>query len=444
MYNKNKAFPKASKRTVEYTLHEYMDVRRKSYADPEFQRRDDCWDLETRQQFVQSLFGCPIGPVFPIVLVEVAPTLRNFLNKQSQIDAGPATLPPDVLQELNHTIMYYTKQDHALWSNILLDGLQRSTCLKKLLNNSLQIPKGTIFDRDGIYHEFTKSVYWKDVPNSIRNWADQRPCIEVKFLSNLTRSRLEEMFVRIQNGEPLNDIETISARFSPQFGEHVKAIAQTYEKEFISFEELNYRRKGDIAFVSKVAMSVHSHRAISDYCGTKNNNVVSAWSGNNSLALSDGEVQTTREIIGAFFRCAESVDDGIFQMSTKWQKNSLLIILSSMYLMEENIQIKDYEKFTTEVMEKVSSVYAESHSEFGNAFSQWSKKPFSYRQSAKGKTEKPSKAQYFHHWISNAEVKSSRKKAAETLIEATQPIFNQLAHEDTIVCLESPLEVEGL
>ncbi len=131
-------------------------------------------------------------------------------------------------------------------------------------------------------------------------------------------------------------------------------------------------------------------------------------------------------------------------MSTKWQKNSLLIILSSMYLMEENIQIKDYEKFTTEVMEKVSSVYAESHSEFGNAFSQWSKKPFSYRQSAKGKTEKPSKAQYFHHWISNAEVKSSRKKAAETLIEATQPIFNQLAHEDTIVCLESPLEVEGL
>jgi len=439
MSNNKLASPRPEKRRENHTLLEYVDIRSRSYADPDIQRRD-CWDIEMRQEFIQTLFGDSLGCLHPIALVEVESSLNKFRAFNAARKGWTKRESPEMEKELSNTILYYGTHRENSVENIILDGLQRGTTLHMLVSDMIEIPAGTVFDRDGIYHEFKKGTYWRDVPNSIKNWAEQRECVEVLVLKNLTRSRLEEQFVRIQKGLPLNIIETVSARFSPEFGEHVKSVAQDYEAEFKSFDSLNFLRKGDIALVAKVAMSVDAWSKSESYCGTKDKDVVSAWSGTNAISLSADTVDRTSGIINAFFRCAESVDEGVFNMATKWQGYSLLMTLISAFTHVDDIQIRDYGKFTTDIMEVVSDIHTRHIQDFANALAAWNKKPFSYRSSDEGKAEKPKKSQYFHHHVSNAEIKSSRQKAAYKLIEELQPIFNQLEAEGVIIF--PPAEVE--
>ncbi len=202
-------------------------VQPKQWTNPPFQR-NFVWTQEQQCLFIESLFNKEVYT--DIVLVEVTDELKDI---------------------------YTTLRTNNNYNSVTIDGQNRSKTIWRFITNQLAF-SGTICHNGGaqIYDKYVFSNLPVQVQRRFLNNVD----IGIKVITEYSASRLNSIFIKVNEGESLNDQEKRNASPS-KIPEWTSMIGTSHYDLFSKFQGMTPKkmlRSSHREKISHMLMKIHS------------------------------------------------------------------------------------------------------------------------------------------------------------------------------------------
>lgn len=393
----------------------YIEIWKKTYVDPSLQRRL-VWKDTNKRLYLESLFR---GVAYSPMMVADIQSCLDFCEAELE-RANTTETSSDRLQDLRHSKKYFK---HALskgYRYISIDGQNRSDAVAAFLKNLINIQKVSFRTPRALYN-FKKKTFYQDLDPQARDYLDAKELVRVTIISGHTRKELEQIFVQVNEGVALNDMEKTSAVDSPM-GRFIRECSEVYRAAFEGIKKVvDWKRKDDQDWLCKIAKIVK-------YNGEQNTKVVDHRSFWTEETLSKKE----KEIVNLMLKDFQDVSS-YGTVNTKWQ---LWSIFMTLYELHRNFEytLSDNTKFLKFVVSYVSNEMDKSDQQYGSDLT-------SFYKNQSGK--KPGKSEYFSHWVSNSDVAAQRQKWVNIVMF---PLLTQLINNGIIKASSSSIldDVEEL
>tara|TARA_Y100000034_G_scaffold126108_1_gene176846 strand:- start:503 stop:1729 length:1227 start_codon:yes stop_codon:yes gene_type:complete len=178
-----------------YTIKRFLKEfnTKKVYYDPTFQRRV-VWNKNNTNKYFKSLTRG--WAITPIVVLDVESCIEHSesMGDESSVD-------------------YFETVRSKGYKYISLDGQNRSKHIEMVLDSSMTI-SGNLKDADGKFHDI-KNKFLKDMDQRLKDHITTICNISVVVVKEATRDDASDIFLALNDGEPLNDQEKRQAIDTP-------------------------------------------------------------------------------------------------------------------------------------------------------------------------------------------------------------------------------------
>ena len=392
-----------------YNINQFTtEVWNKTYVDPALQRRL-VWNSNDKKQYLQSLFkGFAYAPMMVADIQSCLDFCLAELERAETVEVSPCRL-----KDLKHSVKYYTALLGKGYRYISIDGQNRSHAIKAFLSNDVNI-QGTVFRSARLTHNLTKKTFYEDLLRDAKDFLSVKDLVHVTIINTHTRGELEEIFVQVNEGVALNDMEKCSAQ-SSSLGKYIRSLAQRYEDAFRNQKGtvLNWNRKDDEDWICKIAKLVKFNNTQN----TKVANHAEFWKNASLSKAQKGTVERILEDFNATMTTPEATKNKI---SHKWELWALVLGLYAVHR-DNAFTTLNPAVFHTTVIDFFEDARDEGDKAFGKALTEW------HKNDKKG--TKPSKAGYVSHWIGNADTSAARQLCLDRY---ANDLLLRLIHEGAI------------
>ena len=392
-----------------YNINQFTtEVWNKTYVDPALQRRL-VWNSNDKKQYLQSLFkGFAYAPMMVADIQSCLDFCLAELERAETVEVSPCRL-----KDLKHSVKYYTPLLGKGYRYISIDGQNRSHTIKAFLNNNVNI-QDIVFRTARLTHNITKRTYYEDLLRDAKDFLLVKDLVHVTIINTHTRGELEEIFVQVNEGVALNDMEKCSAQ-SSSLGKYIRSLAQRYEDAFRNQKGtvLNWNRKDDEDWICKIAKLVKFNNTQN----TKVANHAEFWK---NASLSKAQKDTVERILEDFNATMTTPEATKNKISHKWELWALVLGLYAVHR-DNAFTTLNPAVFHTTVIDFFEDARDEGDKAFGKALTEW------HKNDKKG--TKPSKAGYVSHWIGNADTSAARQLCLDRY---ANDLLLRLIHEGAI------------
>ena len=392
-----------------YNINQFTtEVWNKTYVDPALQRRL-VWNSNDKKQYLQSLFkGFAYAPMMVADIQSCLDFCLAELERAETVEVSPCRL-----KDLKHSVKYYTALLGKGYRYISIDGQNRSHTIKAFLNNNVNI-QDIVFRTARLTHNITKRTYYEDLLRDAKDFLLVKDLVHVTIINTHTRGELEEIFVQVNEGVALNDMEKCSAQ-SSSLGKYIRSLAQRYEDAFRNQKGtvLNWNRKDDEDWICKIAKLVKFNNTQN----TKVANHAEFWK---NASLSKAQKDTVERILEDFNATMTTPEATKNKISHKWELWALVLGLYAVHR-DNAFTTLNPAVFHTTVIDFFEDARDEGDKAFGKALTEW------HKNDKKG--TKPSKAGYVSHWIGNADTSAARQLCLDRY---ANDLLLRLIHEGAI------------
>jgi hypothetical protein len=211
----------------------YEAYENRIYVDQSFQRRA-CWSIQQKRRFILSLNkGRVLSPIV------VACALTGLESSGSDLSSKEK----------------YQKVLNNQKTYVSLDGQNRSETIREFFNDQLAI-SGNFTDRDGKTVGVTNLTF-NQLPHRLKD-ALKDANIEMKNLEDIPYSELNDIFLSINDGQPLNDQEkrnAINTPISTWIREHSEKSFVDFWPMIQGFREKDIKRFKDVECLISIYMA---------------------------------------------------------------------------------------------------------------------------------------------------------------------------------------------
>jgi len=191
-----------------------------------------------KQVSIQTLMGyCKSEQ---LIIPDVQRQFRWELSKRKY-------LMDSVLRGLDIPKLYFTEKDSE--PDEVVDGHQRLISIFKFYENEFPLGNITIDDYGNL-----SNFYFKDLPKTlVTKFLETK--LDITYLVNYTKPEMEELFLRLQQGVPLNPAEKRRGLLSlTLMVEHIKNITEEHDlfkdEDFLNFTNIGYSHEDIVAKIS--------------------------------------------------------------------------------------------------------------------------------------------------------------------------------------------------
>lgn len=391
----------------------------KTEVDRSFQRRI-VWKPNNRVKFLTSLFSD--RAYSSIMLVDIRACLGVCLE---ELD-NPFLDDELYKKELIDSKRYFEKLLNKGKFYLSLDGQNRSDTINGVINNTVNLKDVSFPVKYGSTinsnHYFRKSTQYSDLPNDLKAYMDMLTCVRVNLIDNIpTLEIIRETFISENEGEPLKDIEKISAISSPM-GVEVHNLSDKYAGLFqaINNKICNWKRKEDQDWLVKLIKVV---RLGSD-ANTKIGGHKEFWKTASKLSRKE------KTLIKNILDDLRLIVDSKVKVDSGWRFWAILCGLHWYYSEHAvNYDITNPIQFAEKTLDHVEGLRIEGLNAYTHAMNDWNDN---------GKIGiEPAISQYFSHWMGNSDVGTSRAKWIEKAF--TDDFLNSLSADGIVTYNETTL-----
>ena len=373
------------------TAAEFLSETIKEIAiDRAFQRKV-CWSKTQQRNYIASFFMKRTP--YPIILAEIKSGIKQSIKSCDKTSEEKYLK----LKQKGENITY-----------VSLDGQQRSEALRSFINNEITVC-GAFVGADR--KEYTiNNKFYKDLPTRLKDAFDDT-IIHIYEMKNCLYSDLHEIFVNINDGEPLNRQEKRNAKMT-WFSDYIRDFSETEKNKKLllridGFSEEKILRSLDAEWYSRLYCSIlrpnihHlNHSGIDNFYNlgvNRDRSFVDEYSPSN---------------INRFKSIVSIIYNSVFSKSSKGTKISQRLFwalaIAADDVFNANKTIESYSEFFNAVNDADRALCTETELEYAN----------SNKDYVNGEIEfEPKKSQYYFHWASDINQPAVRAKRREKLIE---------------------------
>jgi hypothetical protein len=357
----------------------------KIFIDRGFQRKA-CWTDKTCREFILSA-NKGRAP-YPVVVADVS---SGLFRSQNEGDA--------VSQQKYEQIKMLSKD----W--VSLDGQNRIEAFRRLFNNELTLT-GTFIDADGC-SVGVKNDYFKDLP--VRLQDALKDCeITVIIMQNCLYSELHDIFVNINGGEPLNEQEkrnAIDTPISSVIRDHSERphVREMFEK--MNMKDSWFKRSLDAEWVAM--MYLFTLGRYETNCKSSDlNNLYKIGKGKFFKQVPEYSGPMRTRFVKIINLLSSVVNSSKKSKNPLSQKEFWGMLIVCEYLIDNGIDITDYQGLASLIVDINTKLSNESHLEFSKAVT----------KAEELGHDLPSKSDYYFFYQSVFKDMNSRNKRRKKLI----------------------------
>jgi hypothetical protein len=349
--------------------------RQKQYSPEWFQRRT-VWGRTNKQELIKSLIeGIAANPI-------------HLLDREKALKYADQCGDQESLN-------YYNQDSHEWWN---LDGQQRSNAVVEFMENKFKLT--------GKYTDLNQKEY--DFGKTGKNFSEltereQDNFLELKLslnvMNNLTKEKCHEVFLRLNMGMDLNDMEKLNALCTPT-AHQIRELAKAHEPVMKKLCNGKWVRSEDRRWLTRLAV-------ILEKGGAADNGM--------------GELKKLYEskVSSEVYDTLDSTHDWWAASLRNNQKNlyARTYLLGSIYVagkLSSGKQVKSgvERQLRIEIEKGIDTLYHNSKRQFGADFATF--------QSGQGSTVEPVEKDYFFDWCKH----TNTEKGLRNIMTALEKYLN--------------------
>lgn len=201
--------------------------RKRQYSPEWFQRRT-VWDKENKQELIKSLIeGIAANPI-------------HLLDRKETL--GYAKQCDD-----QESYNYYNQDSHEWWN---LDGQQRSNAIVEFMEDKFKLT-GKYTDSKQRKYDFGTGKSFSELTEREQDNFLELP-VSLNVMKNLTKEKCHEVFLRLNMGMSLNEMEKLNALDTPT-AHQIRTLAKTHEPVMKVVCPKNWNRLEDHQWITRLA-----------------------------------------------------------------------------------------------------------------------------------------------------------------------------------------------
>ena len=373
---------------MDFKAKQFIDFEsHKIYIDRAFQRKA-CWSDKTCRDFILST-NKGRAP-YPIIVADVT---SGLAYSQAQDDAVS-------VKQYEKIVMF--RKD---W--VSLDGQNRVEAFRRLFNDELHLT-GVFIDADGC-NVGVKNQLFSALPLRLQD-ALKDCTISMKMMKNCLYSELHDIFVNINEGEPLNAQEkrnAINTPISAVIREHADRvhISQMFSK--MGMKDSWYKRSLDSEWVAMMYLCT-----LGDYETHAHKSDIDNFYKIGKAKFFKDVPQYSRITRSRFSKIISLLANVVNNF--RQQKNALAqfqfwgMLLVCEHIIDNNYEISDYQSLASLIINTNTRLSVESSVQFSSDMT----------SAEEQGVELPNRSRYYFHFQSNFKSKSDRNHRRKLLIPA--------------------------
>ena len=228
-------------KTKQIFVKEMLDFVDRIVADYNFQSKTR-WDINNRQNFIESM------------ILNMAPS--KFIFADTKACAATASTKGD-------TTYFESAQERDI-DFLNIDSNNRVTTIKMFVNDQFSMKPGK-YEINGTIYEIKKDVNdtYSTLPTALKI-EFETALITIELITEATREQLSDIFIRLNDGKPLNEPEKRNAIIS-DVADTIRHLASDYERYIIKshlFSEGDVTRRKFDEFIATCAMHFFHGRTV--------------------------------------------------------------------------------------------------------------------------------------------------------------------------------------